>query len=88
MFNKNSRNFSQESLYKLVDSKGRLITIRPDSTIPIARMVSTRLKDTTFPLRLFYNQSIFSINPCLTGRSDEIVQAGIELIGSDSYNFV
>lgn len=84
VFNKNSRNFSQESLYKLVDSKGRLITIRPDSTIPIARMVATRLKDTAFPLRLFYNQSIFSINPCLTGRSDEIVQAGIELIGSDS----
>ena len=47
-------------------------------------MVATRLKDTAFPLRLFYNQSIFSINPCLTGRSDEIVQAGIELIGSDS----
>lgn len=84
VFNKNSRYFPQENLYKLVDAKGRLIAIRPDSTIPIARMVATRLKEANFPLRLFYNQSIFSINPSLTGRSDEIVQAGIELIGSDS----
>lgn len=84
VFNKGSRYFQQESIYKLVDSKGRLIAMRPDSTIPIARMVSTRLKSATLPLRLFYNQSIFSINPSLTGRSDEIVQAGIELIGSDS----
>ena len=47
-------------------------------------MVATRLKDYTLPLRLFYNQSIYSINPALSGRSDEIVQAGIELIGSSS----
>lgn len=84
VFNKSSCYFPQESLYKLSDSKGRLIVLRPDSTIPIARMVATRLKEADFPLRLFYNQSIFSINPSLTGRSDEIVQAGIELIGSDS----
>jgi len=84
VFNKNSRYFPQESLYKLVDAKGRLLAIRPDSTIPIARIVATRLRDADLPLRLFYNQSIFSTNPSLTGRSDEIVQAGIELIGSSS----
>ena len=84
LFNNGARCFPQENLYKLVDSKGRLITLRPDSTIPIARMVATRLKDKKLPIRLFYNQSIFSINPLLAGRSDEIVQSGIELIGCDS----
>jgi ATP phosphoribosyltransferase regulatory subunit len=84
VFNKESSYIPQENLYKLSDSKSRLVTIRPDSTIPIARMVATRLKDYTLPLRLFYNQSIYSINPALSGRSDEIVQAGIELIGSSS----
>lgn len=76
--------FPQESLYKLVDMKGRLIAMRPDSTVPIARIVATRLKNSKLPLRLFYNQNIFSLNRYLTGRSDEIVQAGIELIGSSS----
>ncbi len=84
VFNKISSYIPQESIYKLTDAKSRLIAIRPDSTIPIARMVATRLKDYALPLRLFYNQSIYSINPALSGRSDEEVQAGIELIGSSS----
>lgn len=81
LFMGSSRNFQQESLYKLTDSKGRLIVMRPDSTIPIARLASTRLKEASLPLRLYYNQSIFENNALLKGRSDEIVQAGIELIG-------
>ncbi len=79
-----SRTFQQESMYKLCDSKNRLIAMRPDSTIPIARLVATRLKDAQLPLRLYYNQSIFENNALLKGRSDEIVQAGIELIGGEN----
>ena len=77
VFHKNSSYIPQEKLYKLSDTKGRLVALRPDSTIPIARMVATRLKEHTLPLRLFYNQT-------LSGRSDEVVQAGKELIGSNS----
>ncbi len=84
VFNKPSSTMAQETLYKLCDTKGRLIAMRPDSTIPIARMVATRLRDFSLPLRLYYNQSIFSISPSLTGRKNEFVQAGIELIGSSS----
>lgn len=84
VFNLNSRHFPQESLYKLVDSKGRLIVLRPDSTTPMARVVATRLKDAPLPLRLYYNQCVYNISPLLTGRSDQIVQTGIELIGSSS----
>lgn len=84
VFSGSSRGFRQESLYKLTDSQGRLIVMRPDSTIPIARLVATRLKDAKYPLRLFYNQSLFENNALLKGRSDEIVQAGIELIGGTS----
>lgn len=83
-FSGSTRNFRQESLYKLTDSKGRLIVLRPDSTIPIARLAATRLKDSDSPLRLYYNQSVFSNNALLKGRSDEVVQAGIELIGGDN----
>lgn len=82
LFSGSRRNFQQENMYKLTDSKGRLIVMRPDSTIPIARLASTRLKDAKLPLRLYYNQSIYENNALLKGRSDEFVQAGIELIGS------
>ncbi|MBD5081729.1 MAG: ATP phosphoribosyltransferase regulatory subunit [Ruminococcaceae bacterium] len=78
-----SRYFSQESMYKLSDGKGRLMVIRPDSTMPIARLSATRLKDEIFPLKLFYNQNIFRINPKDSGRDDEITQSGVELIGGD-----
>lgn len=84
VFSKGSRTVKQESLYKLTDSKGRLIVLRPDSTIPIARLVATRLKGATLPLRLFYNQPYFENNALLKGHSDEVTQAGIELIGTSS----
>ena len=71
-------------MYKLTDAKGRLLVLRPDNTVPIARVCATRLRESTLPLRLYYNQSIHVISPSLKGRDDEITQAGIELIGSDS----
>lgn len=82
VFNLNSRYFPQENLYKLTDSKGRLLVMRPDSTMPIARVIATRLKDAMLPLKLCYNQTVYRTEPALKGRSDEIVQTGIELIGS------
>ena len=82
VFNLNSRYFPQVNLYKLIDSKGRLIVMRPDSTMPIARVVATRLREADLPLKLCYDQPVYRTEPALKGRSDEIVQAGIELIGS------
>lgn len=84
LFTSSTRHFKQENMYKLVDSKGRIIVMRPDSTIPIARLAASRLKDTGFPLRLFYNQSVYENNALLKGRSDEITQAGIELLGGEN----
>ncbi|MDE5764523.1 MAG: ATP phosphoribosyltransferase regulatory subunit [Ruminococcus sp.] len=83
VFNMKSRYFPQETLYKMTDSKGRLLVVRPDSTMPIARVVATRLRDAVLPLKLCYNQTVYRNESALKGRSDETVQAGIELIGSD-----
>ena len=84
VFNRKAQPFPQEQMYKLTDAKGRLLVLRPDNTVPIARVCATRLRESTLPLRLYYNQSIHVISPTLKGRDDEITQAGIELIGSDS----
>ncbi len=84
VFNLNSRYFPQESMYKLVDNKGRLLVVRPDSTMPIARVAATRLREAALPLRMFYSQNVYRNKPVMRGGSDEIKQMGIELIGSDS----
>lgn len=84
VFSRKSQPFPQETMYKLTDAKGRLMVLRPDNTVPIARVCATRLRDAELPLRLCYHQSIYVISPTLKGRDDEITQAGIELIGSSS----
>ena len=84
VFHRKAQPFPQEQMYKLTDAKGRLLVLRPDNTVPIARVCATRLRDAALPLRLCYNQNIHVISPSLKGRDDEISQAGIELIGSDS----
>lgn len=72
---------SQESMFKMTDNKGRLLVVRPDSTLPIARMVSSRLKNSILPVRLYYKQAVYRNNPTLTGRRNEFMQMGIELLG-------
>lgn len=84
VFNVKGHGIPIEDMFKLSDSKGRLMVMRPDSTMPIARLASTRLKGSTLPLRLYYNQSVYSTTRQMSGRSDEIMQTGIELIGKSS----
>lgn len=82
VFDPDFSGIAQEVLYKMTDNRGRIIVMRPDSTLPIARMTATRLQNLPRPIRLYYTQPIYRNNPGLTGRSDETVQTGIELIGA------
>lgn len=83
VFNGKVRYFPQETMYKLVDGKNRLMVLRPDNTMPIARLAATRLREERLPLKLFYNQSIFMVNPKNSGRDDEFTQSGIEILGGE-----
>ncbi len=82
VFDRESAGMPLETLYNVTDARGRLMVLRPDNTLPIARIAATRLRDETIPLRLFYSQNVFRRNPGLTGRRDESAQSGIELIGA------
>lgn len=84
VFSGKGRSIPQEAMYKLVDGKNRLMVLRPDSTLPIARLAATRLRGEELPLKLFYNQNIFMVNPKDSGRDDEISQCGIEILGGES----
>jgi ATP phosphoribosyltransferase regulatory subunit len=63
--------------YRLFDEQGRVLVLRSDSTIPIARLVATRYADARTPLRLSYFAHAFRAR----GDAREFLQAGVELIG-------
>lgn len=84
VFDSDNIGIEAEEMYKLTDSYGRTTVLRPDNTMPIARLVATRLTKNDFPVRLYYNQNIFVRNKALAGRTDEIAQSGIEFIGDGS----
>lgn len=71
-----------DGMYKLTDDKGRLLVMRPDNTMPIARLTATRLQNAALPVRLYYAQDVYHLNHGLTGRNDQQFQAGVELIGA------
>ncbi|MCL1952638.1 MAG: ATP phosphoribosyltransferase regulatory subunit, partial [Oscillospiraceae bacterium] len=64
------------------DSRGRLLVLRPDNTLPIARVAATRLRDAALPLRLYYHQGVFRRTELYSGNGDESMQSGVELLGA------
>lgn len=74
--------YIQESMIKFIDPKGRIIVLRPDITVPIARVAATKLGEGV--KRLFYIQDSFAAAQPSIGRAGEFTQAGVELIGDGS----
>lgn len=72
----------QENFLKIVDRDGKIMVMRPDCTIPIARVAATKLKAVPLPQRLYYNETVFRSGQAHKGGSSEIAQCGVELIGA------
>ena len=67
--------------FRLFDSDGALLVLRPDVTLPIARMVASRLESISDPLRFRYVQPVFREEESLRGQAREFTQIGVESIG-------
>ncbi|MCM0080157.1 ATP phosphoribosyltransferase regulatory subunit [Geomonas sp. Red32] len=63
---------------------GRLLAIPPDITPQVARIVATRMHALPLPHRIYYNGRVLRQQAMQSGRSREIFQSGVELIGLDS----
>ncbi len=71
-----------DRLLKLVDSGGEVLVLRPEMTVPIARLAATRLLPAApGPLRLAYVAPVFRGQDRGSGQLREFTQAGVELIG-------
>ncbi len=69
--------------FRLFDSDGRLLALRPDMTVPIARLVASRLKDQRGPHRMRYVADVFREQASLRGQARQFTQAGIEFVGAE-----
>lgn len=75
---------SQETMFKFFDKEGRILVLRPDITIPIARVAATKFKDANYPLKFSYIGDTFKYNESGGGKQKEFTQAGMEIIGVNS----
>jgi len=69
----------QEQMVKFVDSTGRLVVLRPDFTLPAARIMSSALSARRTPIKLFYTGRVYRVG----GRGGEVSsgQTGGEIYG-------
>ena len=68
--------------FKLFDDDGRLLVVRPDNTLPIVRLVSTRMRAADLPLRLRYEAPVVRECQRNAGGLRQFTQLGFELIGA------
>src|SRR3954454_437664 len=70
--------------YRFFDADGELLALRTDMTVPIARLVATRLASEEPPFRLSYFANAYRAVRPQRGQMREFAQAGGELIGVDA----
>jgi ATP phosphoribosyltransferase regulatory subunit len=68
--------------YRVFDETGAVLVLRSDMTVPIARVVATRYAESPVPLRFCYFAHTYRGVRPQRGQLREMLQAGIELIGS------
>lgn len=84
VFSSEIESFPQEAMVKFFDKKGRILVLRPDITVPVARITATKNRDIQLPIKYFYLGNVFRFNEVGGGRQNEFTQVGVELLGDFS----
>ena len=71
-----------KQLYAFQDKSDRALTLRPELTAPVMRMISEEMRSSPKPLRLSYFGQCFRYEESKKGRYREFFQYGVELIGA------
>lgn len=78
---KTSEEIVNEQTYIFTDRGGRSVTLRPEMTPTVARMVARERKSLSFPLRLFSIPNVFRYERPQRGRLREHYQLNVDLFG-------
>ncbi|OPX45397.1 ATP phosphoribosyltransferase regulatory subunit [Ruminiclostridium hungatei] len=84
VFSTDIESFPQEGMVKFFDQKGRILVLRPDITVPVARITATKNRDVQLPIKYSYIGNVFRFNEVGGGRQNEFTQVGVELLGDSS----
>lgn len=78
-------NFSedvQDEMFKFLDrDSGKILTLRPDMTSLLSKLIKLKKEKIKFPERIYYIGDVFRHHKIKSGVYREIAEAGIELIG-------
>ncbi len=80
---KSGEEIISEQTYSFTDRGGRDVTIRPEMTPTVARMVARKRKELTFPLRWFSMPNLFRYERPQRGRLREHWQLNVDMFGVD-----
>lgn len=73
---------TRRTMYVFKDLAGRTLALRPEGTVPIVRLVTSKLKTAPKPLRLGYIWDFYRYDEPQRGRYRRFYQGGFELLGS------
>lgn len=74
-----------ESTFRVMDPVSRrMMGVRADVTVQVARIAATRLGHVARPLRLCYSGEVLRVTPGGLNPERELVQVGAELVGADN----
>jgi len=81
---KSGEEIINEQTYTFIDRGEREVTLRPEMTPTVARMVSARKKELVFPLRWFSIPNLFRYEQPQRGRLREHWQLNVDIFGVES----
>ncbi|MDE2037877.1 MAG: histidine--tRNA ligase [Patescibacteria group bacterium] len=81
---KSGEEIVNEQTYTFTDRGEREVTLRPEMTPTVARMVAARRRKLTFPLRWYSIPNLFRYEQPQRGRVREHWQLNVDLFGADS----
>ncbi|TDB39591.1 MAG: ATP phosphoribosyltransferase regulatory subunit [Actinobacteria bacterium] len=73
---------AERTAFRLFDLDGSLLALRPEMTVPIARVAASRLAEQPGPHRVRYVAPVFREHASLRGQARQFTQAGIEFVGA------
>ena len=81
---KSGEEIINEQTYSFTDRGGREVTIRPEMTPTVARMVAAKRRELVFPLRWYSIPNLFRYERPQRGRLREHWQLNVDMFGVDS----
>ena len=83
---KSGEEIINEQTYTFTDRGDREVTLRPEMTPTVARMVAAKRRELTFPLRWYSIPNLFRYEQPQRGRVREHWQLNVDIFGVDSLN--